>query len=112
MSRELACKHGSVLGVRPGQSYKEEMVELECGQTLVLYTDGVTEALSPQDELFGPDRFIELLCSYDTLDLAKMCNNNYKDLEEFQQGNLFNDITVLALKREVSNLKSDDEEFF
>ena len=87
-------------------------MKLECGQTLVLYTDGVTEALSPQDELFGPDRFIELLCSYDTLDLAKMCNNIYKDLEEFQQGNLFNDITVLALKREVSNLKSDDEEFF
>ena len=85
---------------------------LECGQTLVLYTDGVTEALSPQDELFGPDRFIELLCSYDTLDLAKMCINIYRDLEEFQQGNLFDDITVLALKRELSNLKSDNEEFF
>ncbi len=33
--------------------YKEESVNLEVDQTLFLYTDGVTEAMSPDNELFN-----------------------------------------------------------
>lgn len=100
-SRELARKHGPALGVRSGLMYKEDVDTLEHGQILVLYTDGVTEACSPDDELFGVDRFTELVCSCVSLNLSQMFNRIDKDLKEFQQGNLFDDITVLALKRKV-----------
>lgn len=97
--RELACKHDTALGVRPGQSYVEYVDKLETGQILVLYTDGVTEACSPHDELYGVDKFTKLICDCKALSLSQMFNHIDKDLKEFQQGNQFDDITMLALKR-------------
>ena len=72
---------------------------LDPGQIIVLYTDGVTEASSPQDKLFGLDRFTKLVCSCAGLKLSQMFNHIDKDLTDFQQGNQFDDTTVLALKR-------------
>lgn len=77
------------------------MDKLETGQILVLYTDGVTEACSPQDELFGVDRFTKLVYDCNSLSLLQMVNYIDKDLKDFQQGNQFDDITMLALKREI-----------
>jgi sigma-B regulation protein RsbU (phosphoserine phosphatase) len=74
---------------------------LEPEQVLVMCTDGVTEACSPDNELFGLDRFTKLVCSCEGLKLSQMFNHIDKDLKEFQQGNLFDDITVLALKRKM-----------
>jgi len=99
--KKIACKHGPALGVRPGLTYKEDVETLEPGQILVLYTDGVTEASSPQNELFGLDRISKLVCNSERLKLSKMINHIDKDLKKFQQGYQFDDITVLALKREV-----------
>ena len=100
-SKKLDLKHGPALGVRPGSTYGEHIVTLAPQQILVLYTDGVTEASSPQEELFGLDRFTRLVCSYERLKLSQMINHIDKDLKKFQQGNQFDDITVLALKRKV-----------
>ena len=94
-------KHGPALGVRPGLLYNEDVDTLEPGQVLVICTDGVIEACSPDDELFGVDRFTKLVCSCESLTLSQMFNRIDKDLKEFQQGNLFDDITVLALKRKI-----------
>jgi len=99
--RELAQKHGPALGVRPGLLYKEDVDRLEPEQVLVICTDGVTEACSPDLELFGVDRFTKLVCSCESLKLSQMLNHIDEDLKEFQQGNLFDDITVLALKRKI-----------
>jgi sigma-B regulation protein RsbU (phosphoserine phosphatase) len=101
LCRELVCKHGTALGVRPGQSYEEYFDKLETGQILVLYTDGVTEACSPDNELFGVDRFAKLVCDCRALSLSQMFNYIDKDLKAFQQGNQFDDITMLAIKREI-----------
>ena len=98
--KALARKHGPALGVRPGLPYQEDAETLEPGQILVLYTDGVIEAPSLQDELYGVDRFTELICSCRNLKLWQMFDHIDKDLQEFQQGNQYDDITVLALKRE------------
>jgi sigma-B regulation protein RsbU (phosphoserine phosphatase) len=79
--------------------YKEETVDLDVGQTLFLYTDGVTEALSPDKELFGLDKLRDLLKRSHDLKLDKLCNDIEASLSEFQQGQQFDDITMLALKR-------------
>ncbi|MGD9132483.1 MAG: SpoIIE family protein phosphatase, partial [Desulfobacterales bacterium] len=60
-SREWATTHGPALGFMEELPYKEETMDLKVGQTLFLYTDGVTEAVSPGNELFGLDRLQELL---------------------------------------------------
>ncbi len=44
---------GVPLGVLEAVEYQEESIILDPGQTIVLYTDGITEALSPQGRMFG-----------------------------------------------------------
>lgn len=99
--QESIYKHGPALGVIPGLRYKEDADTLEAGQVLVIFTDGVTEACSPDDEFFGVDRFTKLVCNCESLKLSQMFDRIDKDLKKFQQGNLFDDITVLALKRKI-----------
>jgi len=47
---------GTALGILPGIPYREETIVLKPGDTVILYTDGITEAFNSQGELFGMDR--------------------------------------------------------
>lgn len=47
---------GTPLGVLPHATYREEVMTLAAPAGLLLYTDGITEALSPEGEMFGLDR--------------------------------------------------------
>jgi sigma-B regulation protein RsbU (phosphoserine phosphatase) len=49
------------LGVAPDAHYEQYRYELDSSDVLVLYTDGITEALSPDKELFGEGRLIEAI---------------------------------------------------
>ncbi len=59
-SEELTHTGGIALGVMPGLEYKEASITLGEGETLVLYTDGVSEAMNSEGEEFGMDRFREI----------------------------------------------------
>ena len=98
-SREWASTHGPALGFMEELSYKEETIDLKVGQTLFLYTDGVTEAMSPGNELFGLDRLQGLLKRKHDFKLDRLCSDIEISLSEFQEGQQFDDITMLALKR-------------
>src|SRR5215510_13119482 len=52
---------GSVLGVFAEPEFSEGEVKLESGDRLLLFTDGLTEAMNDQGELFGEERLLELL---------------------------------------------------
>ncbi len=52
---------GPVLGILPIISYKQEQAQLEPGDLLVIYSDGVTEATNTADEEFGEERLTEVL---------------------------------------------------
>jgi sigma-B regulation protein RsbU (phosphoserine phosphatase) len=98
-SREWATTHGPALGFMEELPYKEETVDLKVGQILFLYTDGVTEAMSPGNELFGLDRLQELLKRKHNFKLDRLCSDIEISLSEFQEDQQFDDITMLALKR-------------
>lgn len=53
---------GTVLGLFPNMNYQSRTVELPPGAVLVIFTDGVTEAVNDQDEEFGEARLIQSLC--------------------------------------------------
>jgi phosphoserine phosphatase RsbU/P len=98
-SREWATTHGPALGFMEELPYKQETMYLKVGQTFFLYTDGVTEGMSPGTELFGLDRLQELLKNKHDFKLDRICSEIETSLSEFQEGRQFDDITMLALKR-------------
>jgi sigma-B regulation protein RsbU (phosphoserine phosphatase) len=98
-SREWATTHGPALGFMEDLPYIMETIDLKVGQTLFLYTDGVTEAMSPNNELFGLDRLQELLKRKHDFKLDRLCSDIEISLSEFQEDQQFDDITMLALKR-------------
>ncbi len=55
---------GTPLGVLAHSTYREQSAELGADCAMVLYTDGVTEALNPAGEMFGQERFIEWLTAH------------------------------------------------
>lgn len=52
---------GTVAGIMPGTEIKSQSLDLQCGDTLVFYTDGVTEAFNAQGDQFGERRLLEHL---------------------------------------------------
>ena len=50
-----------MLGLLPAEDIASESLQLQAGDTFVLFTDGVSEAFGPEDELFGDERLLEHL---------------------------------------------------
>ncbi len=49
-----------VLGIDPEEQYRQTVVQLQSGDILLIYTDGLTEAMNFQQELFGKQRLLEV----------------------------------------------------
>ena len=61
-AERLPVTEGLALGVIPQFEYQQEYYRLSSGDTVILYTDGVTDAMNSEDETFGLDR---LLAAFD-----------------------------------------------
>jgi sigma-B regulation protein RsbU (phosphoserine phosphatase) len=59
--QDLLERGGTVLGILEEPVYEEGHMTLDAGDHVVLYTDGITEAISPDGELYGEDRLYALL---------------------------------------------------
>jgi sigma-B regulation protein RsbU (phosphoserine phosphatase) len=92
---------GPVIGMMSGAKYKIQLTQLEPGDILIGYTDGVTEALSPENKLFTKERFLATLekspSSASAL-IEQIKTDLHKHVNDAPQ---FDDITMLAVHREV-----------
>ena len=95
----LKDKHGLVIGAMPGLEYEEAEFQLEPGDVIFAYTDGVAEATDAQKQLFGTDRMLAALndCMRGTAE--EMCTSVRTAIDGFvQDAPQFDDITMLALR--------------
>lgn len=77
----------------------EEKVKLEKDDMLVVYTDGVTEAMNGKRELFSEKRFIDFIKTNGKLTPAEFIEKLDNEIKEFTQGYpQSDDITVVAIK--------------
>ena len=53
--------NGTVMGAFPFSKYEESVIQLESGDLLVCFTDGITEPENEYDEMFGEERLVELV---------------------------------------------------
>jgi sigma-B regulation protein RsbU (phosphoserine phosphatase) len=90
----------TIVGIDKELRSAEEELTLNPGDLLLLYTDGVTEAHSPEGQLYGDERFKQLLsnkCASEKVE--KVCETIVHTVTDFQKDAQYDDITVLALRR-------------
>ena len=93
----LKGKHGIVLGALEETKYKENVINLDKGDKIVLYTDGVTEAHNNNDELYGEKRLIEFTKNNIKNNAKDYIFNLRQDIISFADGvEQFDDITILV----------------
>jgi sigma-B regulation protein RsbU (phosphoserine phosphatase) len=95
----LELTNGIMLGVEEDLIYESRQVNLQKGETLFVYTDGVTEANNPEDQLFSPQRLQQALVRYKDNAVTELVHSMRTEIELFSEGApQFDDITMLALK--------------
>jgi len=88
-----------VIGAFEGLHYKDEKIFLDVNSKLFLYTDGVTEAFSKEDEAFGDKRLSDLLWASKTKSAEETLATIENSLKIFAQGcEQSDDITMLLLE--------------
>lgn len=95
----LKTRPGFVLAGMEGIRYRKNEYQLEKGDVIYLYTDGVTEAMNTENELYGENRLLEVLNKNAASDTQAICDAVKADVDLFAgESPQFDDITMLCLK--------------
>lgn len=99
-SIELLPKGGMALGVMAQTPLEDHEIILEPGDCLVLYTDGVTECFSPDNEAYGDERLLATLQTCVGVDVEEVLNRIEDSLADFRgSAPVSDDMTLLAIRR-------------
>lgn len=99
------AKANLVFGLMEDVPYREQTLTLNPGDSIYLYTDGVTEALNPAQELFGDDRLYEILNRHRAQagEPETFVQAIYREVQAFADGEpQADDITMLYVTRKES----------
>jgi serine phosphatase RsbU (regulator of sigma subunit) len=104
-SQEAKVLHlsGIPIGIEEGESWGIEQIEIAPGETLLLYSDGVTDAQNASNEEFGSERLLDEACKQIGQAPSQMQNAVLDRIRNFV-GKVpqFDDMTLLVLRREES----------
>jgi sigma-B regulation protein RsbU (phosphoserine phosphatase) len=91
---------GTVLGLFDIAQFTEGEAELNPGDILVVFTDGISEAWDANDEEYGEDRLAELIRDNASLDAAELEELIQKEVDTFTDGAPpTDDKTIIVVKR-------------
>ncbi|NMC15421.1 MAG: GAF domain-containing protein [Chloroflexi bacterium] len=91
---------GTALGIYEDSTYEERTLSFQPGFSLVLFTDGVTEAFNKYDAAYGTIRYQKMLQRNTSLSPGALLDAVEEDLSRFRRGvPLSDDITELVIKR-------------
>lgn len=92
-------KHSPAVAVMEGIRYRDHEFQLYPGDSLYVYTDGVTEAANTQNELFGTQRLLDALNEAPDAAADEVLKNVSRHIDDFVGGApQFDDITMLCFK--------------
>ncbi|WMJ83980.1 PP2C family protein-serine/threonine phosphatase [Oscillospiraceae bacterium LTW-04] len=95
----LKCRPGFVLAGMEDIKYRQNELELHAGDTIYLYTDGVTEATDTLNALYGEERLQKILNQNASVALVDLLPIVRADIDLFVKGApQFDDITMLGLR--------------
>lgn len=89
---------GMALGLWEPVTLDERTIELLPGDTLLLYTDGMTDCRNPQGEPFGLERIKSVLSGFANMNAQQVCDNLLDILQKYQDGcKQDDDVTLVAV---------------
>ena len=98
-SAELLSGTGLPVGMLENPDYKSETIQLEAGDKLVLYSDGIIECENAEEECFGFERWRKLLSETANLSLKASVNHYRKVIQKWHGSEHFDDdVTYLLLE--------------
>jgi sigma-B regulation protein RsbU (phosphoserine phosphatase) len=87
------------VGLVPEATYKTDHAKLEPGDTLVLFSDGVTEATDPAEQMYGVPRLCETLAGMQDVPLEQVQKKVVDSVNSFARGaSQADDITLLLVR--------------
>ena len=90
--------HGLFLAGMDDTEYRHDEIRLNSGDLLLLYTDGVTEAHDPKNELYGIDRLMHVVGENAGRSGEEILSDVIRDVKAFSEGApQFDDITMMIL---------------
>ena len=96
----FGCLNNAALGCFAELPFTKDSYKLEKGDTLYVYTDGIVEANRGDENFYGLEKFTDLLIENRNKSLGIICKTVIQDVHVFEEGGQFDDITILAMKRE------------
>jgi sigma-B regulation protein RsbU (phosphoserine phosphatase) len=97
---ELPNTGGVPLKILPDIRYEEAEVQLQPGDQLVLYTDGLTEAFSPSQEMFGEQALSHLIGRYGEERPNVLVEEIWRSVHAFVRSEPFHDdVTLVSIRR-------------
>lgn len=92
-------KHGFVLGGMEGLKYKDYEIELQPGEKLFVYTDGVPEATNKDNELYGTERMLKALNESRKGGPKEILQGVRKSVDDFvEEAEQFDDLTMMCIE--------------
>ena len=98
--RRLECG-GPIVGLFEGATFEEETVSLSAGDWLVIFSDGVSEAMSATEEEYGEERIVTCVAGSAKLEPPQLLAALFADVRQFTRGAAqSDDITAMVLRYE------------
>jgi len=97
---------GIVMGIIDDAEYKESRINFSSGDMAIFYTDGITEAMNSQGELYGVKRLIDVIrgnCQAETKEIVKKI---LADISKFSQSTEQHDDITLIIIKAIGQLKN------
>ncbi len=95
---------GFVMGPMPDVKFASKSLVLQPGDTIFIYTDGVTEAMDPEEKLFSEKRLKKALSALQNEEVVDIIHGLRAEISSFARGaEQSDDITMLALKYKGNN---------
>ena len=102
-SAQFLGGRGRFLGLWPDvePSFEEQSIQLEQGDCLIIYSDGVTDMRNPQGESYGRERMCSLVKNLRIYDADRIARSIYNAVHEHRDtAEAFDDFTLLVLRAE------------
>ena len=100
---EMLSAPGVALGVFEEASYEAKTAHLAPGDILVLYTDGITEAINEDEEEFGEERLHAVIAEHAALPARELADRVIEAVRAFtENAKPFDDATLVVLKRKTA----------